>query len=140
MTHVILPESGIHIEYSGKISTRHILGKLRPRVQRRQNHLSIGTEEQQSLNLVVEGDNLPVIASLYRYRGQIDLVIADPPYNTGHDFRYNDRWIDDPNDPDPRWLITVEDGSRHTKWMRFMAPGFCHGRTMLKRPVGCDLY
>ena len=91
MTQAVLPESGIRIEYSGKLSTRLVLGKLRPRVQRRQPQFSCGSEEDQARNLVVEGDNLQIMASLYRYRGQVDLVLADPPYNTGNDFRYNDR-------------------------------------------------
>ena len=139
MTRAVVPESGIHIEYSGKISTRQILGKLRPRVQRRQSHLSFGPDEEQARNLVLEGDNLQVMASLYRYRGQIDLIIADPPYNTGNDFRYNDRWIDDPNDPDPGSLVTVEDGSRHTKWMQFMAPRLAMIKTMLKPGGVCAI-
>lgn len=50
------------------------------------------------------------MASLYRYRGQIDLIIADPPYNTGKDFRYNDRWDEDPNDPNPGEIVSAEDG------------------------------
>lgn len=33
-------------------------------------------------------------------RGQVDLIVTDPPYNTGEDFRYNDKWDKDPNDPD----------------------------------------
>ncbi len=132
MTTAVLPESGIHIEYSGKVSTRFVLGKLRPRVQRRQNHLSCGSDNAQARNLVVEGDNLQVMASLYRYRGQVDLVLADPPYNTGNDFRYNDRWEHDPNDPDPGTLVTLEDGSRHTKWMQFMGPRLAMMKAMLK--------
>lgn len=36
------PESGIRIDFPGKLSVRSILGKLRPRVQRRLPHLSCG--------------------------------------------------------------------------------------------------
>ena len=132
MTQAVLPESGIRIEYSGKLSTRLVLGKLRPRIQRRQPQLSVGSDEEQARNLVVEGDNLQVMASLYRYRGQVDLVIADPPYNTGQDFRYNDRWEYDPNDPDPGTLVTLEDGARHTKWMQSMGPRLAMMKAMLK--------
>ncbi len=48
---------------------------------------SCGTQEDQAQNLVIEGDNLHVMASLYRYQGQVDFILADPPYNTGKDFR-----------------------------------------------------
>lgn len=126
------PESGIRIEFPGKLSVRSILGKLRPRVQRYHSGLSCGTEEEQANNLVIEGDNLQAMASLYRYRGQVDLVLADPPYNTGNDFRYNDRWDEDPNDPDPGELVSAEDGGKHTKWMRFMSPRLEMMKAMLK--------
>jgi adenine-specific DNA-methyltransferase len=56
----------------------------------RSPRISIGKEEQKSKNLVIEGDNLLAMATLYQYRGKINLIIADPPYNTGKDFRYND--------------------------------------------------
>ncbi len=67
--------------------------------------MSIGSEDLQSENLIVEGENLQALVSLYKYSSQVDLIVADPPYNTGQDFRYNDRWDEDPNDPDlPRLL------------------------------------
>jgi len=70
--------------------------------------------------------------TLYKYRGQIDLIVADPPYNTGQYFRYNDRWDEDPNDPDLGTLVTLEDGSRHTKWMKAMLPRLQMMKAMLK--------
>ena len=86
-------------------------------------------------NLIVEGENLQAMVSLYRYRGQIDLILTDPPYNTGRDFRYNDRWETDPNDPDLGPLVSVDDGERHAKWLRFMAPRLHMMKEML-RPGG----
>jgi adenine-specific DNA-methyltransferase len=83
----------------------------------------------------MEGENLQGMVSLYKYRGQIDLILTDPPYNTGQDFRYNDRWDEDPNDPDLGHLVPVEDGSRHSKWLRFMTPRLWMMREMLK-PAG----
>ena len=44
------------------------------------------------------------MVSLYKYRGQIDLILTDPPYNTGEDFRYNDRWDEDPDASANVWL------------------------------------
>lgn len=72
------------------------------------------------------------MVTLYKYKGQIDLIITDPPYNTGKDFRYNDKWDTDPNDPDLGEVVTIEDGSRHTKWMKFMLPRIQMMRAMLK--------
>ena len=50
--------------------------------------------------MVIEGENLQAMVTLHRERDKVDLILADPPYNTGRDFRYNDRWDSDPNDPD----------------------------------------
>jgi adenine-specific DNA-methyltransferase len=62
----------------------------------------------------------------------VDLVHTDPPYNTGQFFRYNDRWDTDPNDPDLGTLVTKEDGSRHTKWIKAMMPRLQMMKAMLK--------
>lgn len=62
------------------------------------------------------------MVTLYKYRGQVDLILTDPPYNTGQSFRYNDKWDEDPNDPDLGTIVAKEDGSRHTKWIKALMP------------------
>lgn len=123
---------GISITFSGKANAARIARKVRPRVTRRVKALSVGGPEAQAANLLIEGDNLQAMATLYRERGQVDLVLTDPPYNTGNDWRYNDRWEDDPNDTGIGDLVSPEDGARHTKWMRFMWPRLQMARAMLK--------
>src|SRR5437763_16554182 len=86
-----LTQGGIKILFSGKANAQRIARKVKPRTLREIPELSIGDEEQKSKNLVIEGDNLLAMATLYQYHGKIDLIIADPPYNTGKDFRYNDK-------------------------------------------------
>jgi adenine-specific DNA-methyltransferase len=113
---------GTRLRYSGQRAPWHIVRKVQPRQQRIDKKLSVGREDIQSRNLILEGENLQGMVSLYRYRGQVDLILTDPPYNTGQDFRYNDRWDEDPNDPDLGELVSVDDGARHAKWLRFMAP------------------
>ncbi len=125
-------ESGVRISFSGKATAREIARRVRPRVMQRLAKYSIGSPEQQADNLLLEGENLQAMVSLYRYRGHVDFILADPPYNTGHDFRYNDRWEDDPNDPDLGDIVSADDGARHTKWMRFMWPRLQTMRAMLK--------
>ena len=109
-----------------------IARKVRPRVTRRVPDLHVGSNEDQSRNLLVEGENLQAMVTLYKYKGQVDLIIADPPYNTGQYFRYNDRWDEDPNDPELGDLVTLDDGSRHTKWMKAMYPRLQMMKAMLK--------
>jgi len=60
-------------------------------------------------HLLIEGDNLHALACLqYTHAGAVDVVYIDPPYNTGKEFRYNDR------------LVGEDDEWRHSKWLSFM--------------------
>ena len=44
-------------------------------------------------NLYIEGDNLEVLKLLQEsYLGKIKCIYIDPPYNTGRDFIYNDKF------------------------------------------------
>lgn len=128
-------EAGVKIAFSGKANARKLARLVRPRVLKGVKTLSVGDPEAQALNTVIEGDNLQAMVTLYRERGKVDLILTDPPYNTGNDFRYNDRWDDDPNDPGLGELVSEDDAARHTKWMRFMYPRLKMMRSMLK-PTG----
>lgn len=123
---------GIRISFAGKSNARTLARKVRPRVQRTVKKYCAGSNADQSRNLVIEGDNLQAMATLYGDHGQVDLIVTDPPYNTGKDFRYNDKWEEDPNDPDLGDWVSEDDGARHTKWMRFMWPRLQMMKAMLK--------
>lgn len=127
--------AGVNLSFPGKVMARQIGRRVRPRVQRTVKTLSAGDEHGRSRNLIIEGDNLQALASLYRERGQIDMILTDPPYNTGGDFRYNDKWDKDPNDPDMGDLVGSDDPAKHSKWMKFMYPRLQMMRAMLK-PTG----
>lgn len=44
-------------------------------------------------NLYIEGDNLEVLKTLQEsYLGKVKMIYIDPPYNTGHDFVYRDKF------------------------------------------------
>ena len=87
---------GLRLHYKGQTAPWRIVRRVQPRRQKIETKLSCGTEEEQSRNAIVEGENLQGMVSLYKYRGQVDLILTDPPYNTGSDFRYNDADSDDP--------------------------------------------
>jgi adenine-specific DNA-methyltransferase len=123
---------GVSLSFYGKRTALEIARRVRPRVTRRVRDLHVGSPDDQSRNLLIEGENLQAMVTLYKYRGLIDLVLTDPPYNTGQYFRYNDRWDNDPNDPDLGSLVTKEDGSRHTKWIKAMVPRLQMMKAMLK--------
>jgi adenine-specific DNA-methyltransferase len=128
-------EGGIRIDFSGKTNARKLYRRVRPRVGRTIKKYSAGSEADQARNLLIEGDNLQAMATLFRERGQVDLILTDPPYNTGNDWRYNDKWEQDPNDPGIGEWVRKDDGDRHTKWMRFMWPRLQMMQMMLK-PTG----
>lgn len=124
--------AGVSLSFPGKVLARQIGRRVRPRTMRSVKSLSAGDELGRANNLIIEGDNLQALASLYRERGQIDMILTDPPYNTGGDFRYNDKWDTDPNDPAMGDLVGSDDPARHTKWMKFMYPRLQMMRSMLK--------
>lgn len=123
---------GIVVNFHGKRTAQEIDKKVRPRQTRVIPELCIGKPEEQARNMIIEGENLQAMVTLYKERGQVDLIVTDPPYNTGQYFRYNDRWDNDPNDPDLGQLVKMEDGSRHTKWMKAMMPRLNMMKAMLK--------
>lgn len=125
-------EQGARLTFSGKSIAKRLYRKVQPRISRRLAKYSVGSEEEQARNQVIEGENLQAMVTLYRERGQVDLILTDPPYNTGNDFRYNDRWEEDPNDPGLGEFVSPDDGASHTKWMRFMWPRLQMMKAMLK--------
>ncbi|MCE8158932.1 MAG: site-specific DNA-methyltransferase [Candidatus Moeniiplasma glomeromycotorum] len=127
----ITENGGIEIRFIGKANAQRIARKVKPRILKENLELGVNLEEKPK-NLVIEGDNLKVMSSLYQYHGKIDLILTDPPYNTGKDFRYNDRWNEDPNDEGLGGYVKSDDTSRHTKWMKFMFPRLQMMKQLLK--------
>ncbi len=125
-------KDGIILSYSGRTAPWQIIRLVKPKLSSICHKLSVGDESFQAQNMVIEGENLSAMVSLYKYRGQVDLILTDPPYNTGNGFRYNDKWDKDPNDPDLGEIVREDDGSRHSKWLRFMTPRIWMMREMLK--------
>ncbi|MCE8168337.1 MAG: site-specific DNA-methyltransferase [Candidatus Moeniiplasma glomeromycotorum] len=133
----VTENGGIKIYFSGKDNALRVARKVRPRILREVSELSIGSEEKKNQNIVIEGDNLMSMSTLYQYHGKVDLILTDPPYNTGNkDFRYNDRWNKDPNDEGLGDYVDSNDTSRHTKWMKFMLPRLQMMKKMLRSDGG----
>jgi adenine-specific DNA-methyltransferase len=120
------------MNYTGRTAPWQIIRQVKPKLRRVIKKYSGGDERLQSENEIWDGENLSTMVTLYKYRGQVDLIVTDPPYNTGEDFRYNDKWDKDPNDPDLGDLVQKDDGSRHSKWLKFMTPRIWMMREMLK--------
>ena len=67
---------------------------LRPRIDKSRGR-SGKDGSFDSDNIYIEGDNLETLKLLQRaYHGKVKLIYIDPPYNTGHDFVYKDKFGD----------------------------------------------
>jgi len=111
---------GLYLQWEGKKIYRQLVPT--PRLLEPVEKYSHGTDRT---NMLIEGDNLQVLASLKpRYVGQVDVIYIDPPYNLGKDdFRYSDKRFHDPDaDDSDAVYVNNEDGGRHTKWLNFIAP------------------
>lgn len=67
-------------------------------------------------NLYIEGDNLDVLKLLQEsYLGKVKMIYIDPPYNTGNDFIYNDRFEMDKGDYQEQIDLFDEDENKNFK-------------------------
>lgn len=92
-------------------------------------------------NKIISGENLKVMSSLLvDYRGQIDVIYIDPPYNTGgEEFPYNDSFnlTREQLKNLPRLvkektsIVSSEDANKHTKWVSHMAYRLFMARKLL---------
>ena len=98
-------------------------------------------------NLYIEGDNLDALKILREtYAGKIKMIYIDPPYNTGHDFVYNDDFArsaeeeraesgafdDEGNLIDLAYKQNNESNGRfHSDWCSMMYPRLVLARDLL---------
>lgn len=95
-------------------------------------------------NLFIEGDNLEVLKLLQKaYFGKIKVVYIDPPYNTGNEFIYPDKFSETLQtylaysgqvDEEGRKFSTNTDasGRYHSRWLGMMYPRLYLARNLLR--------
>lgn len=83
-------------------------------------------------NIFIEGDNLDALKLLQEtYLGKVKLIYIDPPYNTGNDFIYNDKFAESANeflrrsnqkDDDGNRMVanTETNGRYHSDWLSML--------------------
>ena len=94
-------------------------------------------------NLYIEGDNLDALKILKEtYAGKVKLIYIDPPYNTGHDFVYDDDFAKTRGEYDAESGDFDEEGGRlvantegngrfHSDWCSMMYPRLILVRDLL---------
>ena len=95
-------------------------------------------------NIYIEGDNLEVLKLLQSgYHGKVKMIYIDPPYNTGHDFVYKDKFGDTiENYKEQAGLANQSNadtsGRYHSDWCSMMYPRLRLARELLhNRGVIC---
>jgi adenine-specific DNA-methyltransferase len=97
----------------------------------------------ESENLIIEGENLAVLKLLSNsYREQVKCIYIDPPYNTGKDFVYSDKFNQDKKEYWEDAEITENgfkidtntetDGRFHSNWLNMMYSRLLIARQLLK--------
>jgi adenine-specific DNA-methyltransferase len=94
-------------------------------------------------NIFIEGDNLEVLKLMQKsYHRKVKMIYIDPPYNTGKEFIYPDKWQDN-LDTYLRYTGQVDDegfklsansessGRYHTNWLNMMYPRLKLARNLL---------
>ena len=94
-------------------------------------------------NVYIEGDNLEALKLMREtYAGKVKLIYIDPPYNTGHDFIYDDDFSQTREDYDTESGDYDEEGGRlvanpesngrfHSDWCSMMYPRLLLARDLL---------
>ncbi|MDR3110983.1 MAG: site-specific DNA-methyltransferase [Planctomycetaceae bacterium] len=94
-------------------------------------------------NLYIEGDNLDVLKLLREtYLNRVKMIYIDPPYNTGHDFVYEDDFAEDAGDflrrdgqydeQGNRVSVNLDSNGRfHTDWLNMIYPRLRIARDLL---------
>jgi len=130
------------LTWHGKKKARQIaltpsLGALRPCEEE-----SVDWDTTQ--NLFIEGDNLEVLKLLQKsYANKVKMIYIDPPYNTGKEFIYPDKFQDNLDTylkytgqkDDEGFKVssnTESSGRYHTNWLNMMLPRLKLARGLLR--------
>jgi len=120
-----------------KIIQQPSIGTLKPC---KEESVNFDTTE----NLFIEGDNLEVLKLLQKsYYGKVKMIYIDPPYNTGREFIYPDKYSEtletylaytgQVDEEGKKFSTNTEaDGRFHSKWINMMYPRLFLARNLLK--------
>ena len=135
------PQERYHLNWPGKreallTANAPIAKTLRPC---REESVNFDTTQ----NLFIEGDNLEALKLLQEtYLGKVKMIYIDPPYNTGNDFVYCDKFADisekylektNQQDAVGSRLVTntIANGRFHSDWLSFLYPRLKIARNLL---------
>ena len=119
----------------------------KPTTQTLRPDLEESVDFDKSENIFITGDNLEVLKVLQEsYLGKIDMIYIDPPYNTGKDFVYSDKFQMSEEELADEMDLRDEDGLQrvgltknekssaryHSDWLNMMYPRLVLARNLLR--------
>lgn len=119
----------------------------RPTTKTLRPDLDESVDFDKSENVFITGDNLEVLKLLQEsYRNKVDMIYIDPPYNTGKDFIYSDKFQQSEDelaealelrDDQGRQRVGLEKNEKtsaryHSDWLNMMYPRLVLARNLLK--------
>lgn len=119
----------------------------RPTTKTLRPDLDESVDFDKSENIFITGDNLEVLKILQEsYLGKIDMIYIDPPYNTGKDFVYSDKFQKTDEelkedmellDEEGRQVVGLQPNEKssaryHSDWLNMMYPRLRLARNLLK--------
>lgn len=135
------PRERYHLDWPGKkeallVANSPIAKTLRP-------CRGESVDFENTKNLFIEGDNLEALKLLQEtYLNKVKLIYIDPPYNTGNDFVYCDKFVSDRS----KYLLSSQEvdevgnrlvlnsdssGRFHSDWLSMMYPRLKLARNLL---------
>jgi adenine-specific DNA-methyltransferase len=135
------PRERFHLDWPGKRAA--LLAANAPVARTLRPVRAESVEFDTTRNLFIEGDNLDALKLLQEsYLGRIKLIYIDPPYNTGTDLIYRDRFADTTADYLAKSGQVDEEGARlvplpesdgrfHSTWLSMMLPRLKLARNLL---------
>ena len=119
----------------------------RPTTKTLRPDLDESVDFDKSENIFITGDNLEVLKIIQEsYLGKIDMIYIDPPYNTGKDFVYSDKFQKTDEELKEEMELLDEEGRQvvgltknekssaryHSDWLNMMYPRLRLARNLLK--------
>lgn len=95
----------LELTWIGKNNPEYDIANIEPRILEERPELSNCTNDPNTENMIIHGDNLLALKALLpEYEGMVKCVFIDPPYNTGSAFAHYD------------------DSVEHSTWLSLMRP------------------
>jgi adenine-specific DNA-methyltransferase len=135
------PQERYHLDWPGKREA--VLAANAPIAKTLRPCRAESVDFDTTKNLFIEGDNLDALKLLQEtYLGKVKLIYIDPPYNTGKDFIYKDKFTEDKAEYDLRAGQKDESGNRmvvnteangrfHSDWLSMIYPRLALAKNLL---------